>query len=92
MAHAHTPGKVGAAAGSQSAVPWCRRLAALGDEDSDQGCITGPVLLVGCLCSQECGGSTLYLLSGPSAVAVIHVSETLDGSGGSRRWLTPQLM
>ena len=39
-----------------------------GDEDSDRGCVTGP-LLVGCLCSQERGGSNSYLLSGPSAVA-----------------------
>ena len=29
-AHAHAPGKVGATAGSQSAVPGYRRLAALG--------------------------------------------------------------
>ena len=39
-----------------------------GDEDSDRGCVMGP-LLVGCLCSQECGGSNPHLLSGPSVVA-----------------------
>jgi hypothetical protein len=43
----------------------------------------GPLLVVGCSCSQECGDSNLYLLSGPSAVAVVHSSGTLHGRGGS---------
>ena len=36
------------------------------------------------------GSSNLYLLSGPSVVAVVHASGTLHDSGGSRQSL--QLM
>ena len=59
-------------------------------DDSDQCFTMGPLLLVGCSLSQESGGSSPHLVSGPSVVAVVHASGTLDGSGGSRRPL--QLM